>query len=309
MAIVNSWTEWGTLEEICVGRADNACFAPLEANIMKPTINSKEIEDYFTWPEGRKKKEIIDRANKQLDGLVEIMEGEGITVWRPTPVDHYVETKSPSWSIPVQFGTACPRDIMITLGDIVLEANMSKRSRLFEYLPYRKIIRDLWRRDKKMQWKAMPKASLDDDCFDLEFWNRERVRGEYKYTTTEKEPIMEAADIIRCGIDIFVQKSLATNDAGIEWLTRELGNKFRVHTMHFPGSLYPFHIDATFLPLIPGLALSNPDRLPDAESSKIWLDNDWKCIEAPQPVSDVLPPFCFFSKWMAMNMCHYLQIK
>lgn len=302
MTIVNSWTEWGTLEEVCVGRADNSCFAPLEPNFQNPTINSKAIEEYVSWPEGRKKKEVIDRANQQLENLIEIMQGEGITICRPTPVDHYVETKTPSWSTRVQFGTCCPRDIMITLGNIILEANMSMRSRLFEYLPYRKITRDLWRRDKQMQWKSMPKSSLDDDCFDMEFWNREKVPGVYKYTTTEKEPIMEVADIIRCGKDIFVQKSLATNDAAIEWLTRELGDKFRVHTIHFPRSPYPFHIDVNFLPLRPGLALTNPAQPPDAESAKIWLDNDWKFIEAPQPVSNILPPFCFCSEWLAMNI-------
>lgn len=302
MSLVNSWTEWGRLEEICVGRADYGCFPPIEPNLMNPSLHHKGIEEYLNWPEGRKKKEVIARANSQLNTLVEIMEGEGITVKRPTPVDHYVETKSPSWSVKTQYGTGCPRDIMITLGDIILETNMAKRSRFFEYLPYRNIIRDLWKRDKKMQWKVMPKASFDDDCFDIDFWTREKTKGVFEYTLTEKEPIMEAADITRCGKDIFIQKSLTTNDAGIEWLTRELGNKFRVHKMHFPDNLYPMHIDATFVPLRPGLALTNPERLPDTESAQLWLDNDWKFIVAPQPVDDIPPPFCLCSKWLAMNM-------
>lgn len=309
MPIVNSWTEWGNLKEICIGRADNACFAPLEANIRKPTINNAILEEYFVWPEGRKKKEIIDRANNQLEMLADIMEGEGVVVHRPTPVDHYVETTTPSWSSRVQYGTACPRDIMITLGDIILEANMSKRSRLFEYLPYRKIIRDIWKRDKQMQWKSMPKSSLDDDCFDLTFWTRKREKNVFEYTLTEKEPILEAADIIRCGKDIFVQKSLATNDSGIEWLTRELGDKVRVHTMRFPDNLYPQHIDATFLPLRPGLALTNPERQPDSESAKIWKENDWKFMVAPSPSSDIVPPFCCCSKWLAMNVLSLSESK
>lgn len=302
MTLVNSWTEWETLEEVVVGRADKACFVPIEPNLMQPKSHHKEIDEYFTWPEGRKKKEVIARANKQLEALVEVMEGEGIIVKRPAPVEHYVETKTPSWSVKAQYGTACPRDIMITLGDTIVEANMAKRSRFFEYLPYRNIIRDLWRRDKKMLWKVMPKASFDDDCFDIEFWTREKKYGDYRYTLTEKEPILEAADITRCGKDIFVQKSLVTNDAGIEWLTRELAGRFRVHKMHFPQNLYPVHIDATFVPLREGLAIINPDRLPDKESAQLWLDNDWKFIEAPQPVFDTPPPFCLCSKWLSMNM-------
>lgn len=302
MRLVNSWTEWETLEEVVVGRADNACFPPLEPNCMEPTIRHSEISEYFTWPEGRKKKEVIARANKQLDHLVEIMEGEGIVVKRPAIVDHYVETKTPSWSVRAQYGTGCPRDVMITLGNIIFESNMAKRSRFFEYLPYRNIIRDLWKRDNQMQWKAMPKASFDDDCFDMDFWSRKKYVGDSRYTLTEKEPIMEAADITRCGKDIFIQKSLVTNDAGIEWLTRELGEKFRVHKMCFPKNLYPVHIDATFVPLRPGLSLINPDRLPDNDSARIWLENDWKFIEAPQPVFDNPPPFCLCSKWLSMNL-------
>ncbi|KAJ6636129.1 Glycine amidinotransferase, mitochondrial, partial [Pseudolycoriella hygida] len=302
MALVNSWTEFGTLEEVVVGRADNTCFPLLEPNFVPPTINDETIAEYFSWPEGRKKKEIIDRANKQLEGLVEVMEGEGIIVKRPAPVDHYVETKTPSWSSKSQFGTVCPRDCLITLGDIVLETTMSTRSRLFEYLPYRHIVRDLWKRDRNMKWKAMPKPSFDDDCYDTSFWERERKVGETKFTLTEKEPFMEAADISRCGKDIFIQPSLVTNDAGIEWLKREIGDKLRVHIMRFPNDLYPVHIDATFTTLAPGIALTNPEHPPDKESSKIWLDNDWKFLVAPQPVDPIPPPFSFCSKWLCMNI-------
>lgn len=302
MNVVNSWTEWEQLEEVVVGRADNSCFPPIEPNFMKPTIRQKDIEDRLPWPNGRKKKEVIDGANQQLDMLVDILEGEGIVVKRPASVDHCVETKAPSWSVDAQYGTTCPRDVMITLGDIILETNMAKRSRFFEYLPYRNTIRDLWARDKKMLWKAMPKASFDDDCFDVHFWTKEKKVGDNRYTLTEKEPIMEAADIIRCGKDIFIQKSLVTNDAAIEWLSRELGDKFRVHRMRFPQNLHPVHIDATFVPLRHGLCLTNPDRLPDKESAKVWLDNDWKFIVAPQPAFEEPPPFCQCSKWLSMNI-------
>lgn len=109
-------------------------------------------------------------------------------------------------------------------------------------------------------------------------------------------------DITRCGRDIFVQKSLVTNDVGIEWLTRELGDKFRVHKMRFPDDLMPVHIDASFVPLRPGLAMTNPDHLPDKESSQLWLDNDWQFIQAPEPASDIIPPFSLCSQWVSMNL-------
>lgn len=44
---------------------------------------------------------------------------------------------------------------------------------------------------------------------------------------------------------------MTTNKMGIEWLTRSLGNQFRVHTLHFPSDLVPIHMDATFVPVKP----------------------------------------------------------
>ena len=81
----------------------------------------------------------------------------------------------------------------------------------------------------------------------------------------------DAADISRVGRDLFVQVSMTTNNAGIDWLRREFEPEgMRVNTVHFPYDLHPSHIDCTFVPLRPpnglfgtqGLAMYNPDRPP-----------------------------------------------
>ena len=67
--------------------------------------------------------------------------------------------------------------------------------------------------------------------------------------------------MMRCGKDIFVQLSMTCNDAGIEWLRRELEpHGLRVHRVRFPYDLAPSHLDCTFVPLRPGLVLTNPER-------------------------------------------------
>ena len=66
---------------------------------------------------------------------------------------------------------------------------------------------------------------------------------------------------MRCGKDLFVQLSMTANAAGIEWLARELApHGVRVHTVRFPYDLAPSHLDCTFVPLRPGLVLTNPER-------------------------------------------------
>ena len=41
----------------------------------------------------------------------------------------------------------------------------------------------------------------------------------------------------------------------MDWFQRYYP-EYRVHAVNFPGDPYPIHIDATFVPLRPGLILS-----------------------------------------------------
>jgi glycine amidinotransferase len=87
----------------------------------------------------------------------------------------------------------------------------------------------------------------------------------------------------------------------MQWLQRHYPDH-RVHAVNFPGDPYPIHIDATFVPLRPGLFMNNPNRkLPEAQR-KIFEANDWQIIDAAQPSNDSPPPLCYSSVWLAMNV-------
>ena len=49
------------------------------------------------------------------------------------------------------------------------------------------------------------------------------------FSTTEFEPVFDAAEFTRIGKDIFVQRSQVTNLFGIEWMRRHLGEKYNIH--------------------------------------------------------------------------------
>ena len=53
--------------------------------------------------------------------------------------------------------------------------------------------------------------------------------------------------------------SQVTNNFGIEWMKRHLGEKYKVHVLTFQDS-NPMHIDATFLVIGPGLVIVNPSK-------------------------------------------------
>jgi glycine amidinotransferase len=63
------------------------------------------------------------------------------------------------------------------------------------------------------------------------------------------------------------------------------------------------HIDATFVPLRPGLALSNRQRVPLTPKLKeLFKKNDWQIIECTEPAHDKKAPLSFCSVWLSFNL-------
>jgi glycine amidinotransferase len=94
---------------------------------------------------------------------------------------------------------------------------------------------------------------------------------------------------------------MATNAAGIEWLRRHFTDH-RIQTVTF-DDLEPVHIDATFVPLRPGLVLSNPIRpLRNRKVKEHFEKNGWEIIDCVKPVHTEKMPLSFCSQWLSMNM-------
>ena len=96
------------------------------------------------------------------------------------------------------------------------------------------------------------------------------------------------------------QHGLTTNRRAMEWLQRHFP-EHRIHAVNFPGDPYPIHIDATFVPLRPGLIINNPDRPLPENQRRIFNDNDWEIVDAARPVHNSPPPLCYSSVWLSMN--------
>ncbi|WP_419998124.1 glycine amidinotransferase [Streptomyces boninensis] len=303
---VNSWNEWDPLQEIVVGSADNACFEPTEPG-SRPAVRNTPGTGF---PTGPKSKEAIDLANEELTGLTQVLRSQGVTVRRPEPHDFSAPVVTPEFEVENQYCAVCPRDVMITMGNEIIEATMSRRARYFEYQPYRKLVYEYWNANPRTGWTTAPKPSMADDMYREEFWEwplaeRHARMHSFEFCITQDEVIFDAADMSRFGRDVIVQESMTTNRAGIHWLKRHLEPKgFRVHPVHFPLDFFPSHIDCTFVPLRPGLILTNPDRPLREGEEKMFLDNDWELVEVPEPVlsNEDMPPYCQSSKWLSMNV-------
>jgi predicted RNase H-like nuclease len=116
------------------------------------------------------------------------------------------------------------------------------------------------------------------------------------------DDVLDAADFVRAGRDLFVTRSNVTNLSGIEWLRRHLGPGYRIHEIE-SRCRTPMHIDTTFMVLAPGKALVNPDyidvdRLPDVLRS-------WDILVAPEPdpIRDpLLRLTSLCGKWLSLNV-------
>jgi glycine amidinotransferase len=133
---------------------------------------------------------------------------------------------------------------------------------------------------------------LSDRLYNYDF---SLERGDY--VITEFEPVFDAADFMRCGRDIFCQKSHVTNRFGIDWLRSHLGETYRIHILDFDDPK-AMHIDATFAPLAPGRLLLNATR---ATSLPPMFDR-WEILTPPAPVIPDDHPLYFTSKWVSINV-------
>lgn len=252
--VVNSHTEWDPLEEVIVGILDGAVELPWEIGLQSviPHEDLDPVREYHLKQGGKHFfPQQLEPAKKELDEFIHILKAEGVNVRFPDPIDHQKACTTLDWTTPSGNSQAKPRDLLIVIGNELIEATMSWRSRYFEFRGYRSLAREYFRRGAK--WTTAPKPLMTD-----ELYNPSWKRG-VEYVTTEFEPVFDAADIARIGKDLVIQRSNVTNLGGIEWLRRHLGDTYRIHTVEF-GEDRPIHIDASFVPLAPGKVVINPDR-------------------------------------------------
>jgi glycine amidinotransferase len=292
-SLVSSWNEWDPLEEVIVGVVEGACL-PSWHLAVQSTMPS-EHHDLFQRRGGREfPAELVREASRELEGLCRRLEAEGVVVKRPDPTDYRRSFSTPDWTQPAGLYAAMPRDVLLVVGDELIEAPMPWRCRYFEINAYRRLLKEYFLAGAR--WSSAPKPQLTDELYD-ETWSDPANDGPMRYSLTEFEPAFDAADFSRCGRDIFYQRSNTTNAQGVEWLRRHLQGRCRLHELHVQDT-HPMHIDATFVPMSPGRLLINPERMPRVPE----MLRRWEVLVAPPPSGPAAPQFLMSSRWISMNL-------
>jgi len=295
--VVNSYNGWDPLEEVIVGTVVGAAKIAFEPGLGGYYPNRADRRPQAA----RRTDKEIEAAEAQLNTLARVLEQEGVIVRRPTPMDYLTPVKTPTFEVLSQNASACPRDVLLVIGDEIIEAPMAFRSRFFEYLPYRELVKEYF--NEGARWTAAPKPSMSDDLYVKDFSIEEKIfDADTHPSLTDFEPCFDAASFARIGKDIFYQPDVVTNDFGARWLSRHLGPEYRFHRARFEDHHPPQHIDATMVPLRPGLVMMNPERPAVDGTVQLFKENGWEVIEAEPSVGDKHFPTPEVSNWISMNV-------
>ncbi len=288
MSTVWSCNEWDQLEEVIVGNPLNARFPTSDRSTQIAEFPDRSLEEI---PHGPFPQQIIEETEEDLAKFVEVLEGLGITVKRPETWPHDAKFSTIHWESEGYYNY-CPSDIMLVIGDHIIETPNVIRSRSQETFSYRKMMVDYLKSGAK--WYSAPRPMLLDSLFDVDL---------DKPTPRNDEPAFDAANVLRLGHDLIYLVSGTGNEMGGQWLQTILGDTFRVHFLK--DVYYGSHIDSTFVALRPGLMLCNPTRL-NADTLPEIL-KQWEIIYSPPMEgtgrydADYLSK-SIGSKWIDMNL-------
>lgn len=301
---IGTYTEWDPLEEVLLGDPLGAMkpgdMAVLDAVV--PPIYTPAIESLFPNGVNRYPAELIDAAHKEVRELRAVLEGEGVRVQVAEPIDFSQPLQTPDWRVPQQFCSSNPRDSLLLIGDLIIEAPMADRSRYFETFAYRKVLKQLNQRGAR--WISAPKPVLSDASFTSDLKRNENASGflqgcPTQWLTTEEEVLFDAADFMKFGKDILVSRSHVTNEAGIAWVRQILGPDFTVHVVETKNP-YAMHLDDTVVPLDEGRLLYSPEYFDSAALPEIF--KSWEVFEAPPVVISEKNRLGKLSGWLNINM-------
>lgn len=288
MSVVWSCNEWDQLEEVIVGNPLRARFPTADRSTQLAEFPGRSLEEI---PQGPFPQRIIEETEEDLNSFVAVLEELGITVKRPETWPHEAKFSTIHWESE-GFYNYCPRDIMLVIGDHIIETPNVIRSRAQESFSYRTMMVDYLMSGAK--WYSAPKPMLLDSLFEVD---------RDKPTPRNDEPAFDAANVLRLGRDLIYLVSGTGNEMGGQWLQTILGDAFRVHFLK--DVYYGSHIDSTIVALRPGLILCSPGRINDDTLPEIL--KQWEVIYSPPMESsgkyhaDYLSR-SIGSKWIDMNL-------
>jgi len=260
MNTVNSHNEWDPLEEVIVGDGFPTSLPLLDLSFnlffhdnLRNT-NQKQYE-FGNPPYYSIKKRHCEEHSEDLEKFCELLKSLNIKVRRPKKPQRLEQIKTPLWSSN-NHPALNVRDMAMIVGDTIIESSPVCRFRYFENDFLHHLFLEYFKGGSK--WIQSPKPLMTDNSFDLSYINEDDGKQHYidlqrktHYMDCGYEIMFDTANCVRMGKHILMNVANENQKLGAQWLQNTLGNDYKVLTV----SLTDSHIDSSFLPLKPGVAI------------------------------------------------------
>ncbi len=274
--LVNSHNEWDQLEEVIVGDGfpDNLPVLDYSFKIFfHENINGKAYQHGDDFVSRRH----VQEHAEDLEEFCNLLKKLNVKVRRPKKPNKLYKTKTPVWDSTIHPALNV-RDMTMIVGDTIIESSPTCRYRYFENTLIQHLFLEYFK--KGCNWIQAPKPIMTDNSFDIS-WIDDKGKSYYEEIKQGSNPLdcgyeimFDAANCVRMGSHILMNVSNENQALGAKWLQSALDEKYKIWTAPLADS----HIDSTFLPLKPGVAIITKDfvkeRLPKPLQS-------WDLIKIP----------------------------
>jgi N-dimethylarginine dimethylaminohydrolase len=276
--------EYSNLKSVIVGRPEYAGW-PVGDNFFDTMLN---LSTYKGRPDrGLLPEKIIQEAREDAFQFIDLLEDEGVVVYRPEIFDwrrtvagiNHVTNGMHSWSA---------RDILLSVGNMIIECPTPFISRQHENLAYHEIRKQAIA--DGCRWIAAPVPPMEKKEYNV------RVGG--KIELTERYPIFDAANVVKMDDKLLYLRSSTGNLAGAKWLQSIVGTEFEVIVW---DKVYAHaHIDSTLMPIGKDIVMLNADRVTGETMPKFI--KSFRKIWVHDCIPNTFYKFPYASKWIGMNV-------
>ena len=135
MSLVQVHNEWDP-EEIIVGDPSYASIPDGDKGLALMREAGKKPFKFSD--------KLIEETEEDIQVIIGVFKRLGIKVRRPSPIKLEGKFRTPDWESE-QFFCYCPRDVLLAIGDMIIESLGVFRSRYFETNAYKDILLDCMR--------------------------------------------------------------------------------------------------------------------------------------------------------------------
>lgn len=281
---VNSHNEWSRLREVIVGAGFPEAIPSAEFgfkiffhnNIYNTTFH-KNASEYIC-------KKDIEEHNEDVDNFVRLLTELDVVVKRPKIPPNITTTKTLTFES-TNYPALNPRDLVMIVGDEIIETPPVCRYRYFENDYMKHLFMEYFKSGSK--WTVAPRPLLLDSSYDLSYvcdtddsknYYESLRQSDQHMLNIGHEIMFDAANCMRLGKHIVMNVSNKNAELGFKWLSNHLGDTYTV----WPVNITDWHIDSTFVPIRPGLAIVGYkhviDKLPEPLKK-------WDFIVAPDEIA------------------------